>query len=211
MSSAVPTVGSALALDREATERLIDAAAPEEAGGLTRQALKGALAGVWSEVADRVCEALDVSIPDVLAGGWSRAHELMRYRDPERYPRDAVSTVPLASHSVVSSHQPRVELEVRGITPAPLRLRLRLQADIEAAVDGAQLAVRAGRIERLLCGTIGIAATLSCGGVVIVRRKTDFKLPGAFSFGEGIPIAPAIPLGAGIPIAGPQAARERVD
>ena len=206
------TVGSALALNREETERLIEAAVhPDENAGVTRQALNGVLASVWSEVAARIGEALDVPLPDVLAGGWSRAHELMQYRDPERYPRDTVSTVPLADHRVVSTHQPRVELQVRGITPAPITLRLEVQVDLEAAVDGAVLAIRAGRIEKLLAGEVDLSARMSVRGVVIAQRKAGFKLPGAFSFGEGIPIAPAIPLGTSIPIAGGETAKERVD
>ncbi|HEU0052616.1 MAG TPA: hypothetical protein VFQ39_05540 [Longimicrobium sp.] len=213
MSDAVPTVGGALALDREETKRLIDAAAHAEegSGGLGREALNGALAGVWSEVAARVAEALDVPIPEVLAGGWSRAHELLRYRDPERYPREVVSTVPLATHTVVSSHQPRVELEVRGITPAPLTLRLEFQVDLEATVEGAALAIRAGRIEKLVAGTIGVAARLSVRGVAIAQRTGEFTLPGAFAFAEGIPIAPAIPLGTAIPIAGGETAKQHAE
>lgn len=211
MSETVPTVGSALALDRAAAERLIDAAAPEEAGGLSRQAVAAVLRDVWSEVAGRVAEALDVPLPDVLAGAWSRAHELAQYRDPERYPPDQVNTVPLAAHTVVSSHRPHVELEIRGLGAAAIHLRLELEVELSARVNGARLAIRAGRIERLLAGTVDLVARLGCRGVAVAERDLSFTLPGAVSFGQGIPLSPAIPLGSEIPIAAAPADAQPVE
>jgi hypothetical protein len=195
MSETVATLGSALALDRAETERLIGAGARGSGfAGIAQDVLASLLPDIWSEVAARVRLVIDVPIPGILGAGWSRYVDLLKFCDAERYPPDRVSLVPLAAHTVRSRHRPHVEIEVSGVVPVPVTLRLGFQVDVAADVQGAKLAIQGGRIVKLLGGTVGLKAALSCEGERIVERESALTLPGEHSFGEGIPIAPAIPL-----------------
>lgn len=192
MSENTTTLGNALALDRADTEALVKAAGAKQAlGELPAQILASLLESAWREIAERLDEALDLPVPNLLAGAWGRYTDLWKYCDPEAYPPQKVSVVSLAKHTVRSVHRPAVEVEVSGAA-VPVKLRIELQVDLAAEVEGAKLSIQAGKIRKLLCGTIDFSAKLSYDGQEIKKAKRALTLPGTLSFGEGIPILPVV-------------------
>jgi hypothetical protein len=198
MSEKTTTLGSALALDRADAETLVKAAGAKQAlGEVPAQILASLLEGAWREIAERVDEALDLPVPDLLAGAWARYTDLWKYCDPDAYPPGKVSVVSLAKHTVRSVHRPAVEVEVSGAA-VPVRLRIELQVDLTAGVEGARLSIQAGKIRKLICGTVDFTATLSYDEQEIKKVKHTLTLPGTVSFGEGIPILPVVRVDQGV-------------
>jgi hypothetical protein len=206
MSEDVTTLGSLLAPEGDATKRLLLAAGKSDGFAvMTREVLQSVLPDVAPEVEARLREVLNVPIPDLLAGAWGRYVDLLKFRDPERYPPEKVSVVGLAAHTVRSRHRPAVEIEVAGVLPTPVTLRLEFDVELSATIDGAKIAIQGGRIRKVLGGTADLTGTLFCAGEQIVSRERTVKLPGEVSLGAGVPIAPAIALGHDVPIAAPPA------
>ena len=201
MSESETTLGTLLAPDGDATRRLLEHAGVDGAfGALAREAVESFLPDVARELAARVREVLEVPVPEVLASAWGRSVELLKYRDPERYPPEKVSIVPLATHTVTSRHRPRVEVEVNGVLPTPVTLRLELEVELTAEVEGAKIAIQAGKIRKLFAGTVHLEGTLSFEGEEITSAERDVSIPGEIRLGDGIAIAPTIALG-DVPIA----------
>lgn len=204
MSEEVTTLGSLLAPEGDATKRLLVAAGKSEGvAEVTRQALSSVLPDLAPEVTSRMREVLDVPVPELLAGAWGRYVDLLKFRDAERYPPEKVSVVGLAAHTVRSRHRPCIEIEVSGVLPAPVTLRLELEVELSAKIDGAKIAIQGGKIRKLLGGVADLTGTLICAGEEITTARRKMNIPGEVSLGAGVPIAPAIALGQDVPIAAP--------
>jgi hypothetical protein len=187
---------------------VLEAVGADEAfAGVAKQAVESFLPDLGAELIARIRDVLNVPVPGVVAAAWSRSVDLLKYRDPERYPPEKVSVVPLATHTVKSRHKPAVEVEVSGVLPTPVKLRLALDVELTAKVEGAKIAIQAGKIRKLMGGTLHLTGTLFAGDHQIGSGTRTIQIPGELSLGEGIAIAPAISLGEGVPIAGkPEAA-----
>jgi len=203
MSEQVTTLGSLLVPEDAAPREVLEAVGADQAfAGVAKQAVESFLPELGAELMARIREVLDVPVPDVVAGAWGRSVDLLKYRDAERYPPERVSVVPLAPHTVSSRHKPSVEVEVSGVLPTPVKLRLALDVELTAKVEGAKITIQAGRIRKLMGGTMHLTGTLFAGDHQIGSGKRTVRIPGEVSLGEGIAIAPAIPLGTATPIAG---------
>lgn len=191
MSGNTTTLADALSLDRTAARQMVAAAGVrEKLGQVPARVLKGLLENVWDEVLARVDQTLELPLPGLLGAAWSRYAELGKYCNQEEYPPDEVSVVTLSNHTVSSVHRPHVDLEVTGAVP--VRLRLDFEVELSAEVEAAQLTIQAARIRKLVSGTVGYEVKLSCGGKVLKEVQGTFRVTRGFSFGEGIPIRPAI-------------------
>jgi hypothetical protein len=207
MSENVTTLGSLLVPEDAAPRKLLEAAGADDAfAGVAKQAVESFLPDLGPQLMARLREVLDVPVPDVLAGAWGRSVDLLKYRDPERYPAEKVSLVPLAPHTVNSRHRPTMEVEVSGVLPTPVTLRLALDVELTAKVEGAKIAIQGGKIRKLMGGTLHLTGTLFAGDHEIGSGERTVRIPGEVRLGEGIPIVPAIPIPAGMPFAGKPAA-----
>ncbi|HEX8691802.1 MAG TPA: hypothetical protein VF746_05255 [Longimicrobium sp.] len=192
MSGEVTTLAGALSLDRATVERMLAVAGvKEKLGEVPARMLGGVLDSVRDQVLSRVHLVLDVPLPTLLAGAWSRCMDLRKFCDPKAHPPDEVSVVTLAKHTVRSVHRPHVAVEVTG-GPVPVRLRMDFEVGFWAEVEAARLTIQAARLRRLLRGTLAYGVKLSFQGRELRETNGTFTLPGEFSFGEGIPILPTI-------------------
>jgi hypothetical protein len=147
----------------------------------------------WSAVSntlsDAVAKALEVSMADILSGAWSKLQSLQEYRDPERHPPEEISMVPLAKHSITSSHKPSVEL----LSGEQVIATLTFTAEAKLVVEGAALKIQNARIMGLASGTFSGSGSLQFEGNTLLERSTKpTRIPGDISFGQGFAI-PAIP------------------
>ena len=62
------------------------------------------------EIFKKTVDLLDISVLDLLVGGWDTYQGLKKYRDKEKYPSTQSVLVPLAEHTVKSEHHPRIEI-----------------------------------------------------------------------------------------------------
>lgn len=168
------------ARDREAA----GAAAPGEArpAGETDASLSGFVA---AKAAERLNEALDTDLFEVLAEAWLKFKEVLDCADPARHPPGEDAIVTLREVEVSSSHTPLLHLSVGGVPLPDLRFTLELTARFKSL----QLVIRDARIRALRPGLMSAHAKLRYGSFKLGEQPTpEWQVPGEIVCGEGIPI-----------------------
>ena len=146
----------------------------------------------WEEVGEAMDGAVrglfELPLGDLVWRAWLKLEELQAYRDPARHPPDEVSLVPLASHEIVSTHRPWLEVKVGARTLG--RIEFSLQARL--AMEGVLLEIRGGRVLALRSGRCRFRGRISCGPATLLDKSTaPFELPGRLPCDGGLPI-PAV-------------------
>lgn len=137
---------------------------------------------VESAAFDAYAQMLDVRLVDIFCGAWVRLRELQEYLDTDKHPHDEVSMVPLAKHSIESSHRPSLELHYRGQKLAELVFDVQLELQMEGFV----LKIQDGRIREVEAGSFRGSGTVKCRDQVLATAATpEFRLPGRVDLGEG--------------------------
>lgn len=136
------------------------------------------------EVGSVVAGLLDTDLIDVLILGWRKLGALAAAAQATLWTPGEEQIVELATHEITSTHEPRVELFVDGVSVGSIGIEIGLSAIVHAlravVFNGRLTAIRSGRIE--------LSATFSCEGVEIssMRREIDPSL--GFDLGSGIPL-----------------------
>ena len=142
--------------------------------------------GLVGTVLDGVLATLDIPLGRVLAGAWNGYRELRSHADPKKHPPGEVVLVPLAKHTVRSTHRPSVDVLVDGNKVGSLAFELVLSLELEAGL----FEIEGGRIRALRAGKCTGKAKLSCEGAVLVERSTpEVPLPQRLAFEGGIPLS----------------------
>lgn len=153
----------------------------------------------WSDVADsideKVDEVLSIPVDDVLAASWAKYQRVREYADPALHPPDETVQLPLADHTVESTHSPAVEVLIRDTAVASLAFNIQLKIRIK----GCLLEIRGGRIMKVRSGTCRVGGTLEC--VVNTKFQShplyeksveskEYAIVGQLDLGEGVVIPP---------------------
>ncbi len=145
------------------------------------------LKGVGDEVLKKVAELLDIGIVDIMLKVWDEAGILNKYLDKEKYDPEETVLVPLAEHTIGSTHQPFIEILVNDKRVGKVEFVI----SIKLTVDGMTLKVQDGKIKELLTGKCEGSGSIKFAGVAIAEAETrEIQLPGKIDFGNGIAIAP---------------------
>jgi hypothetical protein len=137
------------------------------------------------EIHKKIADLLDISILDVLVGGWNTYRGLRKYLDKEKYPPTQSILVPLAEHTVKSEHHPYIEILINN-EPA---IKIAFEATLTFAARNVILLVQDGKIKGVRTGEIKGKGTIKCEGALLLEQ--DFRaipLPGSVDLGDGIPI-----------------------
>jgi hypothetical protein len=122
----------------------------------------------------------------ILGEAWQKARDLRRFRDRSAYPPDQVHEYTLAEHEITLKRNPVVEVMVDG---APTGLKIPFELNLSLAVLSAVLRIQNAHIIGARVGDLRGGGKFSCASMTLAQRKTSaFKLPGAVSFGQGIPL-----------------------
>lgn len=137
------------------------------------------------EIHKKIADLLDISILDILIGGWNTYRGLRKYLDKEKYPPTQSILVPLAEHTVKSEHHPYIEILIND-GPA---IKIAFEATLTFAARNVMLLVQDGKIKSVKTGEIKGKGTIKCEGALLLEQ--DFRaipLPGSVDLGDGIPI-----------------------
>ena len=157
---------------------------PEKQNTL-RAVLKGTPDLTWDSVGEEIGDAyrklLDIDVFDIFCGAWAKVKELQTYLDKEKHPPGEVSLVPLAEHTIRSTHNPHIDIllgEKRLFKLAfDVLLKFKLSAFVLKIQDGCIHEIRAGSF-------IGVGI-IKCGGQKLVEKKSHtHKLPGNLALKE---------------------------
>ncbi len=127
-----------------------------------------------NNVADKLRDALDVRIIQILKSAWSQHRDLIDDLEQSRTSRGETFLVPLANHTIRSTHHPAVEVLVSDRRVAAFKFNANLMMRIQDAV----LKVEGGEVVGAESGAWQGVGQLKCGPVTLVEHETDeFALP----------------------------------
>ena len=135
------------------------------------------------DLATRVCELLDIKIPNILVAAWKKAKELQTVLEKSKSKPDEVVYLELAEHSINSEHRPSIDVRIKGATVKKLELPVQLGFKLRGFV----LKIQNGGIREMQTGHCEAKGTIKYGTLTIAEKKLEpIKLP--FT----IPIPPSI-------------------
>ncbi|MFN2495862.1 MAG: hypothetical protein ABR608_08130 [Pseudonocardiaceae bacterium] len=148
--------------------------------GVVRSGIKGfrhlsgaAMRVVTHQLAEVILQSLDlIDVKDLLVGGWRKHKELIEAAARTRAVAGSEELVALAAHHIASTHQPSIDLIVKGNTVHTCVFDLGVKFDI----NGVLAVVRQGELTALRGGTCLITAHLALGEVPLVppqQRRVD--------------------------------------
>jgi hypothetical protein len=133
----------------------------------------------WNGVYEKVSDLLDVSVGDVLAGGWRSCGEVRRRIAESRLDPSRTVLVHLGTHTITSEHHPSVEIRSEGRRIAELVFPVA----VEFAVDAVELTVRGGAVVEARTGDVRARGTVKLEEAVLFERESaPLPLPGKMVF-----------------------------
>ena len=84
----------------------------------------------------------DVSIPQVLAGCWSKYAALRKYSNARDYPADKTYVEPFFTQTLTSAHHPFIELKLGGVPTG----KVEFEVEVQVTFEEVSLSIRGGRI-----------------------------------------------------------------
>ncbi len=157
--------------------------------GSAIQGLRGlstsALQAVHREVATVTNGLLNLDLGNLLVSGWRKYSNLTKAAKNTLASPDSEEIVELATHRVVSTHHPSVDLIVNGAKVHTLVFELKVEFDLKGVVA----VVRRGDLAALRCGECVVTATLTLKGTSLQRSRKD-----RIDLALVIRLDPAIPL-----------------
>jgi hypothetical protein len=132
--------------------------------------------GVVALVAKDILTYLDVPIGSLAVSAYQK-HERMEQakRETAKSPGSR-QVVQLMEHKITNNLQPRIEMDIKGVTQTLLDLEL----VTELSVESATAVVESGRLVDIAPGSATASVTLSAGGIELAKAETqpvDLALP----------------------------------
>jgi hypothetical protein len=125
----------------------------------------------------------ELSIPQLLASGWSKYTALSKYADARQYPPENTYVEPFFEQTLTSTHHPFVELRLGGVPTGKVEFEVELRVMFEEV----SLSIRAGRITAARPGKTSASGVIKCEGKQVLERKLgELTLPGELRFTSGI-------------------------
>ena len=161
--------------------------------GVARSAIQGlrglsisALQAVHREVATVADGLLNLDLGDILLSGWRKYTDLTKAAERTLANPGSEEVVVLATHRVVSTHHPSVDLIVDGAKVHTFVFELKVKFDL----DGVVAVVRRGDLVALRCGECVVTATLTLEGTLLeLSRKARIDLALVVQLHPPIPLA----------------------
>jgi hypothetical protein len=129
----------------------------------------------------------DLSIPELLATGWSKYSALRKYANAREYPPDKTYVEPFFKQTLTSTHHPFVELRLGGVPTG----KVEFEVEVKVTFEEVSLSIRGGRIVAAKPGKTSASGTIKCEDKDVLTRKLgELNLPGEIHFGSGIALDP---------------------
>lgn len=127
------------------------------------------------DVTEKIAGVFDLEIPELLVMAWKKEEEIIdALAESEKTP-DETAHVELAEHTVTSVHHPKVTIEIDGVRAKTLEFT----ADVSLTLQGAILAIRAGRVTEIRTGSVTAEGTFLYGDLELVKKTLGpIDLPG---------------------------------
>lgn len=146
-------------------------------------------------VAERLHDALEVGIGQIMVRAWGRYRSLREHLDRSRQTPEEVLLVPLADHVVRSTHHPAIDLMANERRVASFKFSAEVAIQLQEVV----LRVSNGNVTTVESGRWRAQGSLKFGQAALVDQDTpEFALPGPLDFSAGREPQPAVAAAAGL-------------
>jgi hypothetical protein len=137
------------------------------------------------QMADHLCDALDVSLIGVFAGFWHTRNELRQCARETREDPSRSSEVDLADHAFV--HELKVDVDV--LLNSKRVATIPFVVETSCTVEALTLCLRHGAVYKVRSGRCDCEAQIRCAESVVWRHGPhQLSLPGEFALREPIAI-----------------------
>jgi hypothetical protein len=137
------------------------------------------------DLAPKVCELLDIKIPDLLIAAWKKVKDLQAVLEKSKQTPDETVYLELSQHTINSEHKPSIDVKIKGATVKKIELAIQLGFNLK----GFLLKIQNGAIKEMQTGQCEAKGTIKYGGLTVAEKKlAPIKLP--FS----IPIPAQLPV-----------------
>ena len=119
------------------------------------------------DVAEKLCELLDVPLPDLFWMSWKKSDELRTLLAESKQKPEATNSLELMAHTIVSEHHPYIEVRVQSMPVKKLEFTVKLSFKLEGFV----LKIKAGEIEEILTGRCSAEGKVLYEGLTLVEKK----------------------------------------
>jgi len=126
------------------------------------------------DLAPKVCELLDIKIPNVLAAAWKKVADIQAVMEKSKKTPDEIIYLELAQHTINSEHKPSIDVKIKGATVKKIELVIQLGFNLR----GFLLKIQNGAITEMQTGQCEAKGTIKYGGLTIAEKKLEpIKLP----------------------------------
>jgi hypothetical protein len=126
------------------------------------------------DLAPKVCELLNIKIPDVLITAWKKVKDIQAIMEKSKKTPDETVYLELAQHTIKSEHKPSIDVKIKGATVKKIEMVIQLGFDLK----GFLLKIQNGAIKEVQTGQCEAKGTIKYGGLTVAERKLQpLKLP----------------------------------
>ena len=144
--------------------------------------VKGIKLASMPDIAKKFGELFDIPIPDIFLASWKKAHAVQGVLEESRKSPETVMNIELAEHTIVSQHEPAIEVKMQNVTVKKLEFTLRLGFILK----GFNLKIQNGAIREMQTGVCQVKGTVEYKKLTIAEKKlAPITLPGSIKFSNG--------------------------
>lgn len=137
------------------------------------------------DLAPKVCELLDIKIPDVLVTAWKKVEDLRRVLEESKKDPDKTVYLELAEHTIDYSTKPSIDVKIKSATVKKIELPMQIGFKLRGFV----LKIQNGGIREVQTGNCEGKGTIKYGTLTVAEKKlTPIKLPFSIPIPDNIAV-----------------------
>jgi hypothetical protein len=137
------------------------------------------------DLAPKVCELLDIKVPDVLISAWKKVQDIQKVLAESRKTPDKIVYLELAEHTIDYNSKPSIDVKIKRATVKKLELPIQLGFKLRGFV----LKIQNGGIREMQTGNCEAKGTIKYGPLTIAEKKLEpIRLPLSIKIPDDIPL-----------------------
>ena len=124
---------------------------------------------VYREVIETSSKLLNTRLKDILESVWGKYEEIQQYLDEEKYSSDEMFLIPIVEHTVVSEHNPKIEIRIGDVYIG----KIDFEVNLKLWLSGIILKISQGKIQGVKAGKCKSAGIFSCEGITLFEDDSS--------------------------------------
>ena len=136
------------------------------------------------DLAPKVCELLDIKVPDLLISAWKKVQDIQRVLAESKKTPDKIVYLELAEHTIDYQTKPSIDVKIKRATVKKVELPIQLGFKLRGFV----LKIQNGGIREMQTGSCEAKGSIKYGGITVAEKKLEpIKLPLSIKIPDEIP------------------------